>query len=67
MAKKQNHLIIKGLGKEKYHNNWLHGMFEIYHIPLVLVDIISMGGYHQYWWISLVLVEIIGMGGYQFV
>ena len=42
-------------------------MFEIYHIPLVLVDIISMGGYHQYWWISLVLVEIIGMSGYQIV
>ena len=38
-------------------------MFEIYHIPLVLVDIMSMGGYHQYGWISSVLVDIIGIGG----
>ena len=58
MAKK-----TKSSNHQRSGNYWLHGMFEMYHIPLVLVDSISMGGYLQYGWISSVLVDIIGIGG----
>ena len=36
--------VAQGLGKEKYHNDRLHGMFEIYHIPSV---------FYRYGWISV--------------